>query len=152
MVFYKSKLFVLQIEFTLNFIYFSLMKKQINILLICIVLLYLEKDTACRGLCDIVNQPFDFYNLLQFIKHYLLIGLVLWAIKFQSRLSILPLIVGLLLLVKSVYYFLCWIFFTSTFEQVFNSGSLRLVFQLTILGIAYVSSLLYFLKHLKKSA
>ena len=126
------------------------MKKQINILLVCIVLLYLERDTACRGLCDIVNQPFDFYHLVRFFKHYLLIGLISYGIKLHSRFSIYPIVIGLLLSVKSMYYSVCWLFLISSFDQIFDTGFMRWIFELTILGIAYISSLLYFLKHMKK--
>ena len=80
------------------------------ILIFCLISLYFERELACRNLSYWINN--SNYSLLEslwmFTKPYYIVLLTFFLVVRKSKLSVIPIIVGIIGIIRTSYWFISW--------------------------------------------
>jgi len=131
-----------------------MIKHKKIILIICLVALYFERELACRNLGYWINNTN--YTLLEslwlFTKPYCLVLLTFFLVVRKNKLSIIPIILGIIGIIRKSNRFITWeIWQYNNFDdyELFtphDSLEIRTIFTLSVKLIYYITSLLMYQK------
>jgi hypothetical protein len=127
------------------------------VLFICLLALYLERELACRNLAYWINNTNNtlLENLWLFIEPYNLVILTSFLVIKKHKLSIIPIIIGMLGIIRISYRFISmeiWQF--NHFEDYelftpYDSLEIRTIFIISVHIIFFMTSLWAFLNNQK---
>lgn len=128
-----------------------------TILILCILALYLERELACRNLGYWINNTNNTFleNLWLFSKPYQLVLLTFFLVVRKNKLSIIPIILGIIGIIRTSNRFITWeIWQYNNFEdyELFtphDSLEIRTIFIITTKLIFYSIALNTSLKNSK---
>ncbi len=87
-----------------------MIKHKKIILIICILVLYLERELACRNLSYWINN--SNYTLLEslwlFTEPYYLVLLTLFLVIRKNKFSVIPIILGIIGIIQTSHRFITW--------------------------------------------
>ena len=118
------------------------------ILIFCLISLYFERELACRNLGYWINN--SNYSLLEslwiFTKPYYIVLLTFFLVVRKSKLSIIPIILGIIGIIRTLYRFISrelWQY--NHFEDyelftTYDSLEIRTIFIISIKLIFYITS------------
>jgi len=115
------------------------------ILILCILALYLERELACRNLGYWINNTNNTFleNLWLFSKPYQLVLLTLFLVVRKHKLSIIPIILGIIGIIRKSNRFITWeIWQYNHFEDYelftpYDSLEIRTIFTLCVKIVFY---------------
>ena len=131
-----------------------MIKHKKIILIICLLALYLERVLAYRNLGYWINNTG--YTLLEslwfFTKPYYLVLLTFYLVVRKNKLSIIPIILGIIGIIRTSYWFISrelWQYNNFDDYELFtpyDSLEIRTIFTLSVKLIFYLTSLLMYQK------
>jgi hypothetical protein len=119
-----------------------------EILILCILALYLERELACRNLGYWINNTNNTFleNLWLFSKPYQLILLTFFLVVRKHKLSIIPIIIGIIGIISTSNRFITWeIWQYNNFDdyELFTSGDsleIRTIFTICVKIVFYATA------------